>query len=148
MSTKAVTPSVEEIIDVASNIAEPTAEQLVESQAEQLVESQAEPSQPQQEFFSISDVVNIIKQKFSREFPKLLFRLTAQLTDGSIVEFVDTEMETPVVIVTARLRIRNNMMIDPKSGIMWMKTELSDVSFGGSSLRLVSQSDTNSTTPA
>lgn len=134
MSAKAVTPSVEEIENVVSPpVAAPAPAET------------APAAGTPQEFYTISDVANAIRQKFGRTFPKLIFRPHAQMTDGCTVEFVDTEMETPIVIATARLRLRNSMMVDPKSGVMWMRADLSDLSFGAGSLKLVARSENDTT---
>lgn len=79
------------------------------------------------EFFNLGEVVRSINSQYEREFPKLTFNTPQQITDGCVAEFIDASMG--VTVATARVRIRNRLIINNENGEMFLQVQLSDLSF-------------------
>lgn len=94
------------------------------------METQKQPT----EFFNVQQAIDLISEKYGRTFRRLLFVISSQITDGSIVEFYDEEMR--VTVASCRLRYRNKLCIDKQTGTLTSIVELSDMSFGSASVDL------------
>ena len=111
--------------------AQTTAEQpseapVMEAVQEQTMQPAAQPEKVP-EFLSLTEAIALITKQYERNFPKLTFNTPMQIIDGGVAEFIDASMN--VTVATARIRIRNQLIVDNKSGIMYMAVQLSDLTF-------------------
>lgn len=95
---------------------------------------QPSPPQPAQppEFFNLADALRMIAKYYERDFPKLSFSIPAQIIDGCVIDFVDGAMG--ITIASARLRVRNRIIVSNETGDMFLQTQLSDLAFSKSSV--------------
>ena len=91
------------------------------------------PQQPP-EFFNLTVALQMISANYERDFPKLSFNTPHQIVDGSVAEFIDTSMG--VTIATARIRIRNRLVVNNENGELTMVVHLSDMTFARPSVNL------------
>lgn len=79
------------------------------------------------EFYNLAVALRMISNHYERDFPKMRFNTPAQITDGAVVEFVDTSMD--VTVATARVRVRNMLNVNNSTGDMSMVVHLSDMTY-------------------
>ena len=106
---------------------EDVTEQSAQSTQQSTQQSAQSTQQSAQEFFNLGEVVRSINSQYEREFPKLTFNTPQQITDGCVAEFIDASMG--VTVATARVRVRNRLIINNENGEMFLQVQLSDLSF-------------------
>lgn len=120
----------------SDNIAQPRVEDVTDAPAP--VAAQPSATQvPQPEFYNLAEAVKAVSTFYEREFPKLSFNTPAQITDGCVVEFIDTSMS--VTVATARVRVRNRLIVNNENGDMFLQVHMSDLAFSRSSVPVVSK---------
>jgi hypothetical protein len=85
---------------------------------------------PAPELFNIAEAFKMVSKHYERDFPKMTFNTPQQITDGCIVEFVDSSMG--VTVATARVRVRNRLVVNNETGDMFLLTQLSDLAYSRS----------------
>lgn len=89
---------------------------------------------PPPEFYNLTVALQMISANYERDFPKLSFNTPHQIVDGSVAEFIDTSMG--VTVATARIRIRNRLVVNNENGELSMVVHLSDMTFARPSVNL------------
>lgn len=123
------------------NIAEPSFKEVASAtQAEAASPAPAQPAPaspaPQlPEFLNIHQVLGEISKHYERSFKNLSFVPASQLTDGCTVDFIDPQMKVP--IASARIRFRNQSIIDQQSGEIFVRAALSDLTFGAAPVSMI-----------
>lgn len=79
----------------------------------------------------LREAAEAVSRHYLRDFKRLSFVPPAQLTDGSVGEFIDAEDGT--IIATARLRLTNEFKVD-SNGIITAEFMLSDLAFSRQSV--------------
>lgn len=85
------------------------------------------PAEAVPEFYNLKVALQLISAHYERDFPKLSFNTSHQIIDGSLVDFIDTSMG--VTVATARIRIRNRLVVNNENGELTMVVHLSDMTF-------------------
>jgi uncharacterized protein with HEPN domain len=123
------------------NIAQqPRVEDITNKPAQTVQAPQTEQTSaqaPVQEFFNLGEAIRAVVKQYEREFPKLTFNTPAQITDGCVVEFIDASMN--VTVATARVRVRNRLIVNNENGDMFLQVHLSDLAFSRSSMQVSSK---------
>ena len=120
--------------NIARDAAQPRVEDVTDTPTAQSTPN-AQTAQPvQQEFFNLGEAIRAIVKNYEREFPKLTFNTPAQIIDGCVVEFIDASMN--VTVGTARVRVRNRLIVNNENGDMFLQVHLSDLAFTRSSMQV------------
>lgn len=120
-------PRVEDVTDKPTQVV-PQTEQAAQT---------AQAAAPVQEFFNLGEAIRAVVKQYEREFPKLTFNTPVQITDGCVVEFIDASMN--VTVATARVRVRNRLIVNNENGDMFLQVHLSDLAFSRSSMQVSSK---------
>lgn len=112
------------------NIAQPRVEDITDKPEAAPAVTPAVTSTP--DFYNLAETIKAISKFYEREFPKMSFNTPAQITDGCVVEFIDTSMN--VTVASARVRIRNRLIVNNENGDMFLQVHLSDLAFSRSSV--------------
>ncbi len=75
--------------------------------------------------FTIIQACKLIGAYYKRDFKDLQFTGPMQFIDGGVCEFVDNG----TVVATARMRFKNQMTVDNKTGAMMVPAYLTDLAF-------------------
>lgn len=78
--------------------------------------------------YNIMQAANAIAKHYSRSFKNLRFVAPNQFVDGGVVEYLDGDLNC--VIATARLRMRNRVSVNEKTGTISVEVDLTDLSYG------------------
>jgi hypothetical protein len=79
------------------------------------------------------DIKKALEAHYKRSFGGLELRMGEQIMDGSIVEFVDTDLKVPVA--SGRLRFTNNVATSSE-GELFLKVKISDVTHGPNTIAI------------
>lgn len=81
---------------------------------------------PKLTMMNISQACEIIAAKYKRGFEHLKFTLPAQVFDGCLVEFIDSDLH--VIVATGKLRFISHVSIN-SDGELILLLKVSDISF-------------------
>jgi hypothetical protein len=113
-------------IEEQDNVADVTAEELTKLSTEEKSDVSITPTQIPAEF-TVIQAVRFIGDHYNRSFKNVRMNVPHQLVDGGVIEFLDADQE--LLVATARLRLKNAVSVDDKTGLMSIPALLSDLSF-------------------